>query len=371
MEYINRLENYDAPDIATIAISNELYEEAFAIFKKFEVNTSAIQVLIDNVKNLDRAYEFAERCNESGVWSLLANAQLRNGLVKESIDSFIKADDPASYMEVVNIAGSNGNWEDLVKYLQMARKKARETFIETELIYAYAKTNRLAELEEFISGPNHAQILVVGDRCFDDKMYEAAKILYNNVSNYAKLSITLCYLDDFQGAVEGARKANSTRTWKEVCFACVEHNEFRLAQMCGLNIVVHADELEDLIKYYQNRGYFEELISLLEAALGLERAHMGMFTELAILYSKYKPTKMREHLELFWSRVNIPKVLRAAEQAHLWSELVFLYDKYEEYDNAIQAMIAHPTGHGVKITLKMLSQKWQTLSFTIKQSNSI
>lgn len=52
---------------------------------------------------------------------------------------------------------------------------------------------------------------------------------------------------------------------------------------------------------------------------------------------------MREHLELFWSRVNIPKVLRAAEQAHLWSELVFLYDKYEEYDNAVLAMIAHPT----------------------------
>ena len=46
----------------------------------------------------------------------------------------------------------------------------------------------------------------------------------------------------------------------------------------------------------------------MEAALGLERAHMGMFTELAILYSKYKPSKMREHLELFWSRVNIPKV---------------------------------------------------------------
>lgn len=38
--------------------------------------------------------------------------------------------------------------------------------------------------------------------------------------------------------------------------------------MCGLHIVVHADELEDLINYYQDRGYFEELISLLEAALG-------------------------------------------------------------------------------------------------------
>ena len=94
----------------------------------------------------------------------------------------------------------------------------------------------------------------------------------------------------------------------QVCFACVDSEEFRLAQMCGLHIVVHADELEELINYYQNRGHFEELIQLLEAALGLERAHMGMFTELAILYSKYKPSKMREHLELFWSRVNIPKV---------------------------------------------------------------
>lgn len=53
------------------------------------------------------------------------------------------------------------------------------------------------------------------------------------------------------GAVDSARKANSTRTWKEVCFACVDAGEFRLAQMCGLHIVVHADELEDLINYYQ------------------------------------------------------------------------------------------------------------------------
>lgn len=60
----------------------------------------------------------------------------------------------------------------------------------------------------------------------------------------------------------------------------------------------------------QDRGYFEEVISLLEAALGLEQAHMGMFTELAILYSKFKPQKMPEHLQLFWSRVNIPKVIR-------------------------------------------------------------
>jgi clathrin heavy chain len=158
MEYINRLDNYDAPDIANIAINNQLYEEAFAIFKKFDVNTSAIQVLIEHVVNLDRAYEFAERCNEPAVWSQLAKAQLQKGLVKESIDSYIKADDPSAFVDVVETAHRTGSWEDLVRYLQMARKKARESYIETELIYAYAKTGRLADLEEFVSGPNHADI---------------------------------------------------------------------------------------------------------------------------------------------------------------------------------------------------------------------
>ena len=94
MEYIDRLDNYDAPDIANIAIQSQLYEEAFAIFKKFEVNSSAVQVLIENVNNLDRAYEFAERCNEPAVWSQLGKAQLSQNLVKEAIDSFIKANDP-------------------------------------------------------------------------------------------------------------------------------------------------------------------------------------------------------------------------------------------------------------------------------------
>lgn len=65
----------------------------------------------------------------------------------------------------------------------------------------------------------------------------------------------------------------------KVCFACVDNEEFRLAQMCGLHIVVHADELEDLINYYQDRGYFEELISLLEAALGNSKSFIYVDVE--------------------------------------------------------------------------------------------
>lgn len=71
-----------------------------------------------------------------------------------------------------------------------------------------------------------------------------------------------------------------------MAFACVEEKEFRLAQLCGLNIIVNADDLEEVSEFYQSRGHYEELIALIESGIGLERAHMGIFTELGILYAK-------------------------------------------------------------------------------------
>lgn len=76
------------------------------------------QVLIEHIGNLDRAYEFAERCNEPAVWSQLGRAQLQKELVKEAIDSYIKADDPSAYMEVVSAASRNSKgleWDPLAE----------------------------------------------------------------------------------------------------------------------------------------------------------------------------------------------------------------------------------------------------------------
>ena len=65
-------------------------------------------MLIVNIHNLDRAYEFAEHCNESAMWNLLAKAQLDVGMVKESIDLYIKADDPTTFTEVIEAANNSG-----------------------------------------------------------------------------------------------------------------------------------------------------------------------------------------------------------------------------------------------------------------------
>jgi hypothetical protein len=64
------------------------------------------------------------------------------------------------------------------------------------------------------------------------------------------------------------------RVWKQVNAACVDKKEFRLAQICGLNLIVHAEELPALLSLYERNGYFDEIISLMEGGLGLERAHM-------------------------------------------------------------------------------------------------
>ncbi|KAI8979961.1 hypothetical protein BDB01DRAFT_798258 [Pilobolus umbonatus] len=341
MEYISRLDNFDASDVADVCIAENLYEEAFYIYKRYKVDVNAIDVLIDKISDLDRAYEFAENSNQPAVWSKLAKAQLDQMRVKEAIDSYIRANDMSNYVEVTRCACMDDKFEDLVRYLQMARKQSREPFIETELLYAYAKTERLSDMEDLLASPNIAQIQEVGDRCFRSGMYEAAKILYSSISNYASLAQTLVHLKDYTGAVDCARKANSTKVWKEVNLECIRNQEFRLAKTCGLNIVVNADELEKLIEIYEKNGYFDEIIDLLESSLGLERAHMGMFTELAILYSKYAPDKVMDHLKYHVTRLNVPKVIRACSEAHLWSELAFLYVQYEEFDNAVVTMMEH------------------------------
>jgi hypothetical protein len=53
------------------------------------------------------------------------------------------------------------------------------------------------------------------------------------------------------------------------------------------------EELSALVQSYECRGHFEEVVGLLEAGLGLERAHVGIFTELSILLSNYRPVKRK------------------------------------------------------------------------------
>ena len=374
MDYISRLTNYDGPDIANICVENGLHEEALEIYKKTDSHAEAITVLIENIVSIDRAYAYADRVDLPEVWSRLGKAQIDGLRISDGIESYIRAQDPSNHAEVIDIATHAGKFEDLIKYLQMCRKTLREPIIDSSLAYCLAQVDRLHELEDFLNASNVANIEECGDKAYEEGLHQAAKIFFTSISNWAKLATTLVFLEEYQNGVECARKANSTKVWKQVHEACVSKKEFRLAQICGLHLIVHAEELHDLVRQYERNGYFDELISLLENGLGLERAHMGMFTELGIALSKYHPDRVMEHLKLFWGRINIPKMIRACEQAHLWPELIFLYCHYDEWDNAALAMMEraansweHQSFKDIIVKIANLEIYYRALNFYLQE----
>lgn len=345
MEYIGRLDNFDGLEIAKIALRDEyrLFEEAFAIYKKFDHHLEAVDVLLTRVGDIDRAAEYATRVDDKAVWSVLAKAQLEANLIKEAVDSYIKAADATNAAVVIAAGEREGRFEDLVRFLEMARKVAgaKERPIDSALAYALAQTKRLSELEAFVTSPNVADIQHVGDRTFEEGLFEAARILFASIGNNAKLASTLLALGLYREAVDAAKKANSIRTWKEVNAACIKAGEFRLAQLAGLSIIVSPDHLEELIHTYEEAGHWDELIKLLEQGVGLEAAHAGVFTELGVQYSRHRPEKLMEHVRLYVSRMNTSRMLRACEAGRHWPEAVFIHTATEDHDQALRTMMDH------------------------------
>lgn len=88
MDYVIRLDGYDPPSIADMALKYDLPEVAFTIFNKFKVNVKAAEVLVNQLDDLERAKEFAETCNEPAVYSVLGSAQLNQGQVSDAISKF-------------------------------------------------------------------------------------------------------------------------------------------------------------------------------------------------------------------------------------------------------------------------------------------
>lgn len=378
MGYVEKLDKFDPEEIAPLCIDNQLYEEAFEVYDKFELRSDAMKVLVEDIMSLDRGEQYAEKYDTSELWYQLGTSQLNGLRIPEAIDSYVKSKNPGNFEQVIEIAEHAGKEEELIPFLDMARETLREASIDGALINCYANAGKLNEIEKFVSGPNVADMEAIGDKLFEAKNYKAAKVLYSNVSKYSKLATTLVYLKDYQGAVDCARKASNTSVWKQVNYACIENKEFRLAQICGLNLIIDAEELPELVTLYEQNGYFNELFALFESGLGLERAHMGMFTELAILYSKYSPEKVMEHLKLFWSRINIPKVLTACEEAHLYPELIFLYCHYEEWDNAALTMIDksevafdHSSFKEIIVKASNLEIYYKAINFYINENPSL
>jgi len=165
--------------------------------------------------------------------------------------------------------------------------------------------------------------------------------LYKRVSNNQKLAQTYVKLKKYQAAFDAAKKADVPKVWKAVCFACVRAREFRMASLCGQHVIIQPDHLDDVLAFYEKFGFVDEIIQLMEQGMSLERTHNGIYTELGILYAKYTPKRLMDHIRTYQKSLMIPKLIRACEQYQMWPEAVFLHSAYEEQDKAIITMMEH------------------------------
>ena len=139
MDYVNRLEDYNAPKLAQKAIEHGLYEEAFAMYVKVGNNDEAVNILLTYIKDLARAQTFAEKIGQPALWSRLGQAYLMDDQVVEAIKCFITAGDPKSFMLVIGSAERQSKFDQLIDFLIMARQKLKDSQIDGALIHAYAK----------------------------------------------------------------------------------------------------------------------------------------------------------------------------------------------------------------------------------------
>lgn len=200
--------------------------------------------------------------------------------------------------------------------------------------------NRLQDIQAFISNSNSANIEKCGEKCFGAKLYEAAIIFFRKLKSNAKIASCLVHLKQYSQAIEAARKANNTKTWKEIALTCISVGEFKLAAVAGKQIIVHPDHLDALVKQYEEFEAPEQMIGLLESNLG-EKNHNGIYTVLGTLYAKYMPNKLMDFVRAYFKKLNVTKLTRVCERYLLWKEVVYLHNNYDKQDEAIRVMIAH------------------------------
>lgn len=226
--YLTRLDAYDGAGIAVKCIESKLYEEAFYIYDSRTKETGqAVDVLIKYISDLKRATIYAEKINTPEVWGKLGRALLTHDTVDEAIEAFIKANDAEMFNEVINSAERQGKFEDLIRFLTMARQLKKDKFIDCELVYSLSRCNKLPELENLLGQSNISDLGTIGDRLYDERFYQPAKIIYEHLGNNARLASCYVNLKNYTQALVAAKKSNTQKCWKEVCFACVKAGEFR------------------------------------------------------------------------------------------------------------------------------------------------
>lgn len=311
-------------------------------------------------------------------------------------------------------------YNELIPYLIMNRQQqVKDANIDTALCECYARSNRLDELSEFVESKdetgasttnNLARVQYLADLLFeegDPALCRACVVLYRSISGWSSLTSCYLFLGEYENALKAAVKAKSSQVWRQVMAKSIDVERFDIAQQAAQCLIMGTsttatgdvlsspraaavesrdssfitstdpDELDYVVEYYESRGLIPQLIDLhsrCSAGVTVGRADMGnindmnsginmlitankpLFTSFGKLICKYTPSEYMPFLQAHHHQCNVSQLINSTKQAHLYSELVYLYTINEEVDNALQTMIEHPTAFNHAEAKKLLNK---------------
>ena len=94
----------------------------------------------------------------------------------------------SEYVQVYTDSNIADIWNVLIPFFNMAKISLQENLLDTELIYVYAKTSKLTDLEKFMNVHNVVNIHVIGDKGFNEELYSPFKNLFYEYQQSYKVS---------------------------------------------------------------------------------------------------------------------------------------------------------------------------------------
>ena len=145
--YLSSLNYLNSSVLAKFTMENELYEEAFVIYEKFNVNESAIDVLVNYIQDLDRAHSFAESCADPNVYFIFANGLLNQKFLVDAINAYILADNYSNWDQVAELGRDTDDISIVIKYLRLAREKINDQNLINKLLFFYDKIDKITNIK--------------------------------------------------------------------------------------------------------------------------------------------------------------------------------------------------------------------------------
>ncbi len=281
------LEKYDAAEIAIFALGKELYEEAFFIYKRFGMNALAVRVLIEHLKDLDRAAEFAASCEDPAVLEILDNARVLTATGPHSAGSAFATDRGLSADEL-----SERTWKRLID----SKKYSEAAVLATAATNGLLRTEKtLQHLKQVDSQPGQSSPLLL----YMQNLLENVKLNKSESLEYCKE----LFKQNQKEEVQRCLKANTLQCSEELGDLANEHDsllslEIYMRGNCEekvVNSLIATRKFKEALKASRSCGQKTDFLQVLRRLL---RENVERATELALVLTEPEEPETEPPVEL-------------------------------------------------------------------------